>query len=104
MKAYTFDHLPYTPEELKIHIESLWEPWMSWDNYGKFDKNRTTWQIDHIIPQSKLPFESFDDENFKKCWDLKNLRPLETTANLKKGNKLIPLVALDEAQKRASGV
>ncbi len=101
LNKYIFDWLPYTSDELRLHIESLWEPWMNWDNYGKFDKIRDTWQIDHIIPQSKLLFESFSDENFHKLWALENLRPLETIANLKKGNKSI---SLDEVQKRASGV
>ena len=101
LKWHIFDHLPYTSEKLKSYIEALWEPWMNWNNYGRFDKDRMTWQIDHIIPQSKLPFESFDDENFQKCWALENLRPLETIANIKKGNKPI---SLDDAQKRASGV
>lgn len=84
-----FDHLPYTSEELIQHIESKWESWMSWDNYGKYDASKNTWQIDHIIPQSKLPYESLEDENFKKCWSLGNLQPLETIANIKKGNKII---------------
>lgn len=60
----------------------------NWDNYGKYDSTRKTWQIDHIIPQSKLRFSSFNDENFKKLWALNNLRPLETVANIKKGNKV----------------
>jgi hypothetical protein len=84
-----FDHLPYTPDQLKEHIESLWDPWMNWDNYGNYDKTKLTWQIDHIIPQSKLPFESFDDPNFQKCWALENIRPLETIENIKKSNKII---------------
>lgn len=82
-----FDHLPYTSQQLKEHIESLWEPWMNWENHGKFDPNKKTWQIDHIIAQSKLPFANFEDDNFKKLWALSNLRPLETIANIKKGNK-----------------
>lgn len=82
-----FDHLPYTPEQLKKHLESLWEPWMNWDNYGKYDKFKNTWQIDHIIPQSKLIFVDFNDDNFKKLWSLSNLSPLDTIANIKKGNK-----------------
>lgn len=82
-----FDYLPYTVIELKNHIESLWEPWMSWDNYGKYDSNNKTWQIDHIIPQSKLPYDSMEHPNFKKCWALENLQPLETVLNIKKSNK-----------------
>jgi hypothetical protein len=28
------------------------------------------------------------DENFKKCWALDNLQPLEAIANIKKSNRL----------------
>lgn len=86
-----FDHLPYTSEELKSHIESLWEPWMNWGNYGKYDSEQLTWQIDHIIPQSKLTYDSMDHSNFIKCWNLSNLQPLETIANIKKSNKIIDI-------------
>ena len=82
-----FAYLPYTATQLKTHIESLWEDWMTWDNYGKFNKNHKTWQIDHIVPQSKLTFSNFEEENFQKLWALSNLRPLETIANIKKSNK-----------------
>lgn len=82
------EFLPYTIAELKAHLESQFEPWQSWSNYGKYLLNGPlTWQIDHIIPQSKLPYTSFEDENFKKCWALENLRPLESRANLLKSNK-----------------
>lgn len=89
LKKAIFDHLPYTPDDLVKHIEFQWESWMSWDNYGKYDSTRKTWQIDHIIPQSKLKFSSFKDENFRKLWGLSNLQPLETVANIKKSNKVI---------------
>lgn len=56
---------------------------MSWENHGIY------WHIDHIYPQSLLPYESMEDDNFKKCWTLDNLRPLEKVANMKKGNKII---------------
>lgn len=84
--VYSF--LPYSVEELKQHIESLWEDWMSWENYGPCNKNYRTWQIDHIIPQSRLPFKSFEDENFKRCWSLENLRPLDSYENLIKRDKI----------------
>ena len=51
----------------------------------KYDKK--TWQIDHIISQSKLPYTSMSDDNFNKCWALENLQPLEAIANIKKSNK-----------------
>jgi len=39
--------------EFKIRIESLWEPWMNWDNYGKYNGEFDYgWDIDHIIPST----------------------------------------------------
>lgn len=85
--------LPYTVEELKQHIEAQFEPWMTWQNWGRYffetwndeDPSTWTWQIDHIIPQAKLPYAFMEDENFKKCWALENLRPLASKINLLKG-------------------
>src|ERR1035437_334902 len=95
----TWDNLPYTPEELRSHIEALWDHpdnldgngnvQMNWGNHSHYDPNHFTWQIDHIIPQSKLLFTGFDQPNFLKCWSLENLRPLEAIKNIRKGNKII---------------
>ena len=83
-----WNYLPYTPNELKEHLESLWEPWMSWDNYGgKADDKRKTWHIDHIKPQMSFSFASMDDVLFQECWSLSNLRPLEKMDNYIKGAK-----------------
>ena len=86
-----WEYVPYTPEKLKLHLESLFEPWMNWGNYGNYkisDKIRK-WNIDHIIPQSKLSGNlSLDpNSNFQKCWALYNLRPIESLENIKKGNR-----------------
>ena len=81
-----FKYLPYTSSELKVHLESLFEPWMSWENYGGCQTDpRKTWWIDHIIPQSRFNFKTLDDPLFLECWSLPNLRPLEKMANIKKG-------------------
>lgn len=77
----TWSKLPYTPQELKEHLESLWEPWMNWQNHGNYNPSYQTWQIDHIIPQHDLPYDSLDHPNFQICWALQNLRPLETIEN-----------------------
>lgn len=38
-------------EEFKMHLESKFESWMTWDNYGKYNgKINFGWDIDHIIP------------------------------------------------------
>lgn len=82
-------YLPYNMIELQKHIETKFEPWMTWENHGRYnskvwndnDQSTWTWQIDHIIPQSKLPYKSMEDDNFKKCWALDNLRPLSSKQN-----------------------
>jgi hypothetical protein len=90
-------NLPYTIEQLKEHLQQAWEPWMNWENYGKYsaqtwddnDSSTWTWNIDHIIPQSNLPFISMTDENFKVCWSLENLRPYSAKQNLIDGSNRI---------------
>ena len=89
-------YLPYTIDKLKAHLEQQFEPWMSWNNYGKYntkiwDDTKTstwTWNIDHIVPQSDLPYASMEDDNFKKCWALSNLRPLSAKTNVINGTSL----------------
>ena len=76
----TFEHLPYTPAQLKEHLEKQFDEHMSWENYG------TYWQIDHLIPQAALVYDSFEHPNFQKCWALDNLQPMEATANRSKGS------------------
>ena len=88
-RAEAFKHLPYTSKELKEHIETLWEPWMNWDNYGPISKNKRTWQVDHIIPRNHFIYDSPHHPNFQKCWALSNLRPICAWENLKKRDKLL---------------
>lgn len=74
----TYNLLGYTHDELKEHIESLFNDNMSWDNYGEY------WQIDHIIPVSSFK----DDTPVNIVNSLDNLRPFPSYLNNKKGNKL----------------
>ncbi len=75
-----FSRLGYTVEQLMTHLESKFKEGMSWDNYGE-------WHIDHIVPQSWLPFNTMEEENFIKCWCLDNLQPLWAKENISKGNR-----------------
>ena len=75
----------YTEKELCEHLEANWEPWMNWHNHSKKTKG-ARWEMDHIIPRSKLPYTDLKHPNFKKCWALNNLRPLEWTENHKKAD------------------
>ena len=86
--------LSYTIFELKQYLEKLFEPWMTWNNYGSYnkkswkdnDQSTWIWNIDHIIPQSDIPYTCMDDINFKKCWALENLRPYSAKLNLLDGS------------------
>lgn len=83
-------YLDYTIKQLKDHLQSNFESWMTWENQGKYNPNiwndndtsTWTWQLDHIVPQSKLPYVNMTDENFKKCWALENLRPYSAKQNV----------------------
>ena len=82
-KSRTFDALPYTPQQLREHLESQFADWMTWENYG------SRWDIDHIYPQSLLPYDSLDHPNFIRCWSLDNLQPLDKIANIQKSNRIL---------------
>jgi hypothetical protein len=43
--------------------------------------------VDHIIPKSLFIFSSCEDTEFKKCWNLRNLRFVEGVKNISKFNK-----------------
>lgn len=74
----------YTVQELKEHLENLFQPGMTWENKG-----RNGWHIDHIIPIDFFRYGSTDDVEFKYCWSLNNLQPLWEEENIKKSNKLL---------------
>lgn len=74
--------LGYNIQELKEHLEAQFEDWMTWDNLGLTAKKlKQTWQIDHIKPVNTFNITSTDCEDFKKCWALENLRPLDSYIN-----------------------
>jgi len=55
---------------------------MNWENYGSY------WEIDHIVPLSAFKITSYEDESFKNCWSLKNLRPLQHSVNSSKKDQI----------------
>lgn len=65
----------YTLKELKEHLEKQFDENMNWENYGSY------WEIDHIIPQNQFDIQTENDADFKICWSLANLRPLEKSLN-----------------------
>lgn len=75
----------YSLAELVRHIERQFSRGMSWGNYGD-------WHIDHIRPVSSFVFSVPEDQEFRDCWALTNLRPLWAGANIQKSGKRLHLV------------
>lgn len=71
------EFLPYSLDELMIHLERQFLPGMTWENHGE-------WHIDHIVPRSQFRFEEPLDQGFQDCWALTNLRPLWAKDNIRK--------------------
>lgn len=74
--------LGYTAHDLMKHLEKQFDSKMTWDNYGSY------WHIDHIVPIAVFNFSTPKDIDFKKCWALENLQPLEAKANISKGARI----------------
>lgn len=75
-----WNYLPYTPQDLKRHLESQFDDSMTWKNHGLY------WHIDHIIPQAAFHYDTEKHPDFLKCWSLENLRPLKAVDNIKKSS------------------
>ena len=96
-KGSIVNKLPYKMQELKDHLEKQFETWMTWENYGIYnrivwndnDQTTWTWQIDHIIPHSTFYYISMDEAQFQKCWALENLRPYSAKQNFIDGTTKI---------------
>jgi len=71
----------YTTEDLIKHLEKQFDENMTWGNYGSY------WCIDHIKPISSFTYKDTDSDQFRECWSLRNLQPMEKIQNIKKGNK-----------------
>jgi len=74
----THDILGCTYEDFKLHIESNWEDWMNWDNYGLYNgKENYGWEYDHIVPVSSALCE----EDIYKLNHHSNIQPLCSYVN-----------------------
>ena len=76
--ARTMKLIGCTIDELRRHLESLFEPWMTWENQG-----RGGWDVDHII--ACFHFNLVDPEQQRACFNWSNLQPMEHIENIKKG-------------------
>ena len=72
-------------EEFKLYLESKFESWMSWDNYGLYNGELNYgWDIDHIIPLSS----ALSEDDIIKLNHYTNLQPLcsKTNRDIKRSN------------------
>jgi hypothetical protein len=67
------DDLGMSISKFRMHIESLWMPGMSWENYG------SRWDLDHIFPLSKGDLT--DRVQFLAVCNWRNYRPLWESDN-----------------------
>lgn len=64
--------------EFKKYLESKFEPWMNWDNRGRYNGDfNYGWDIDHIIPLSTAK----NEEDLIKLNHYTNLQPLCSKVN-----------------------
>lgn len=74
----TREILGCTFDFLKEYIESKFESWMNWENYGKYNGELNHgWDIDHIIPISSAKTE----DDVIKLSHYNNLQPLCSKVN-----------------------
>jgi hypothetical protein len=65
-------------KEFKEYIESKFEPWMTWENYGKYNGELDYgWDIDHIIPISYAG----NNDDYLRLNHYTNLQPLCSKVN-----------------------
>jgi len=76
--------------ELKSHLEELFLPGMSWDNYGK---GPDKWCIDHIAPLSSADLTN-RNQLLSVC-HYTNLQPMWFEDNLRKSDEVRPRIVID---------
>ncbi len=82
-----------TIKEFKSHLESQFQPGMSWKSYGRFG-----WHIDHKVPCCLFDLSDIEDQ--KRCFHFSNLRPLWHMENRSLGGKQKKLKRLLNAEKQ----
>jgi hypothetical protein len=74
----TFLILGCSFEDFKLHLETQFESWMNWDNYGLYNGELNYgWDVDHIIPTSSAATE----KELIKLNHYTNLQPLCSKVN-----------------------
>jgi hypothetical protein len=68
-------------DAFRQHLETQFEPWMSWDNYGNWNgvptEPNTSWDVDHITPISS----AITQDELIKLNHYTNLKPMCSYTN-----------------------
>lgn len=76
--SHTEEIIGCSYSDFKLYIESKFEPWMNWNNYGKCNgEEKYGWDLDHIIPASSA--NSIEELYLLNRFD--NLQPLCSKIN-----------------------
>jgi hypothetical protein len=74
----SYDILGISYDEVLSYFEGLFENWMTWDNYGKYNgEYNYGWDIDHIIPLCSAK----NEDEIIKLNHFTNLQPLCSKIN-----------------------
>ena len=73
----------YTLSDLYKRLQSTMPLGYTWQDFMKGELH-----IDHIIPIKMFSFKTSEDDEFKQCWALENLRLLPKRDNLSKGDRI----------------
>ena len=77
------DDLGCSVLELKVYLETMFQPGMTWENRGH---GSDKWNIDHIIPLAA--FDLTNRQHVLLACNYRNLQPLWHEENMSKGDKL----------------
>jgi hypothetical protein len=78
--AKTLELLGCSVADLKARLESMFQPGMTWENYGA-----RGWHVDHIRPCAS--FDLTDPAQRRECFNWRNLQPLWAEDNIRKLDK-----------------
>ena len=86
-RSHTYEILGISYNDFKIYIETKFESWMTWENYGKYNGEfNYGWDFDHKIPISSAK----NEEELLKLNNYSNFQPLCSKINREiKKNKIL---------------
>lgn len=82
------DLVEWDKNDLQSHLEKHFVGKNAWMNRNNYGGKPGLWTVDHIIPQKFFHYKIAKDPEFKACWSLENLQPMEYVENIKKGRRL----------------